>query len=488
MEKIKYFIIGAVVITLVLSTTGSIGIYDKNVEISSMGPILEVTTDKTVYSLGETVMTILTNVGDEMMNAGGPTITIYNEDNEIVYHESIRCWHELEPGEYIEWPWDQTNQQGCQVPSGEYVVEGSLSQYVDEAIFYILSDELDQSQTNYDEQCPGPVGYFPFNTSWNVSIAQSFIPTKEILTRVMLYAGKNVTVSRPYVLAIRDNLTGENLALVNVGPGEFMVIPNLSWIEFDFSDIIINIGETYYIISYTSNITDNTYVWGANCSDIYPNGTAHVSMDGGNIWEDAPQADLCFMTYGRDNQPPTAPNINGQTSGKAGKEYEYTITGSDPDGDELYVTIDWGDNTSSGLLGPYDGSYNITKKHAWEEKGNYTIKARAKDPYVWGPEGTLKVTMPKNKPKSSPMPSFGLSIVFFRGNALVYRHIENNPSITLRPYDNKVKWFCLGKPWFSSSHGYVGIDKYRGIIKPEPIEGENISFLFVIAKEVIVMK
>jgi len=111
----------------------------------------------------------------------------------------------------------------------------------------------------------------------------------------------------------------------------------------------------------------------------------------------AGETDTWLIKIESENQPPTAPNIEGQTYGKNGKEYEYTITGSDPNGDTLYVTIDWGDNTSSGLLGPYDGSYNITKKHKWDEKGEYTIKAGAKDPYGWGPEGTLEVTMPKNK-------------------------------------------------------------------------------------------
>ncbi len=101
-------------------------------------------------------------------------------------------------------------------------------------------------------------------------------------------------------------------------------------------------------------------------------------------------------TWALINTPPDAPMITGEKNGKKGKEYEYTITGSDPDGDMLYLIIDWGDNTSSGMLGPYDGSYEITMKHAWEE-GTYTIKAAARDLFVWGPEGTLEVTMPKSK-------------------------------------------------------------------------------------------
>jgi hypothetical protein len=260
-----------------------------------------------------------------------------------------------------------------------------------------LYDELDQYQTNYDEECPGPIGYYFFNTSWNISIAQSFTPTKEILTRVVLYVGKNVTASCPYVLAIRDNLTGENLALTSLNPYEFMVIPNLSWIEFDFDDIIISIGETYYMVSYTSNITDNTYLWGAICSDVYPNGTAYLSADGGKIWETPPHADLCFMTYGRNNQSPTAPIINGKTRGKAGKEYEYIFNATDPDGDNVKYYINWGDNTT------YEADFNssgteVMVKHKWTEDGTYNITAKAEDINgAQGPEGKLTVTMPKSK-------------------------------------------------------------------------------------------
>ena len=152
MKKNKYLLVGMVLITLVLSTAGSFGstiVDNKNAEIfrrypASMGAVLEVTTDKTVYNLGEPVTIFLTNVGDETLSGGGPIITIYDEEEEIVYQEATYCWHELEPGEYIEWPpWDQTNQQGQQVPVGEYVVEGFLSgggeNYVDNATFFIIN-------------------------------------------------------------------------------------------------------------------------------------------------------------------------------------------------------------------------------------------------------------------------------------------------------------------------------------------------------------
>ncbi len=98
------------------------------------------------------------------------------------------------------------------------------------------------------------------------------------------------------------------------------------------------------------------------------------------------------------NMPPDKPTITGQTNGNAGKEYKYIITGSDLDGDDIYVIIDWGDNTSSGWLGPYTGNYEISAKHIWDKEGTYTIKAKAKDIYgVESEWGTLEVTMPVNQ-------------------------------------------------------------------------------------------
>jgi len=152
MKKIKYPLIGMVLIMLIFSTIASLGSNvtdNKNSEVyirnpCSMGPELDVTTDKKEYNIGEPVTIFLTNIGDEILSAGGPIITIYDEDEEIVYQEGTYCWHELDPGEYIEWlPWDQTNQQGQQVPVGKYVAEGFLSgvseNYVDTETFFIIN-------------------------------------------------------------------------------------------------------------------------------------------------------------------------------------------------------------------------------------------------------------------------------------------------------------------------------------------------------------
>jgi len=140
----------------------------------------------------------------------------------------------------------------------------------------------------------------------------------EVLTRVEILIGKNstATATLPYVVAIRDDLTEENIVETSVDP-EDIVTDNYSWIEFDFDDIWVTPGETYYIVSYTENVSDNWYAWGANNdSESYPNGCMWTSLDGGDTWgnESAelnqgevmtlgaiPQNvtwDMCFKTYG----------------------------------------------------------------------------------------------------------------------------------------------------------------------------------------------
>ena len=71
-----------IVLFMVLTTMVVTGI------VEPQGAVLDVTTDKTLYILGEPVIIFLTNVGGELLSAGGPVITIYNSEDEIVYQEA----------------------------------------------------------------------------------------------------------------------------------------------------------------------------------------------------------------------------------------------------------------------------------------------------------------------------------------------------------------------------------------------------------------
>ena len=81
------------------------------------------------------------------------------------------------------------------------------------------------------------------------------------------------------------------------------------------------------------------------------------------------------------NQPyipikPSGPNIC-----KKEKFYEYSTNATDPDGDPIYYMWDWGDNTTSEWLGPFNSGQIHVASHNWSKWGLYKIKVKAKDVY-----------------------------------------------------------------------------------------------------------
>lgn len=95
------------------------------------------------------------------------------------------------------------------------------------------------------------------------------------------------------------------------------------------------------------------------------------------------------------NNPPNKPIITGEVKGKIEKEYEYTFSAIDPEGDNVSYYVDWGDGTNSNWQGPFTSGYELELSHNWTEKGEYTIKAKAKDKYQEGEWSQLKIKMPK---------------------------------------------------------------------------------------------
>jgi len=95
-----------------------------------------------------------------------------------------------------------------------------------------------------------------------------------------------------------------------------------------------------------------------------------------------------------ENSPPDRPIINGPSRGSPETEYEYIISTTDSDNDEIYFYVDWDDGTTSGWIGPHQSGEEITLEHIWVEQGTYDVRVKAKDSdeSEWG---TLSVRMPK---------------------------------------------------------------------------------------------
>jgi len=85
------------------------------------------------------------------------------------------------------------------------------------------------------------------------------------------------------------------------------------------------------------------------------------------------------------NDPPTAPSITGPTEGKVDREYEFTFKATDPDRNPVSFYIEWGDGETTGWTMDYNTGEKAEYSHSWSEKGNYTIRAKAKD--TFGLEG-----------------------------------------------------------------------------------------------------
>lgn len=95
------------------------------------------------------------------------------------------------------------------------------------------------------------------------------------------------------------------------------------------------------------------------------------------------------------NLPPDSPSIDGPSSGKAGEEQEFVLVTEDPEENDVYYYVDWGDGTDTDWIGPYSSNEEVNVKHTWTEKGTYLIKVKAKDTHDSESDWTTKeVTMP----------------------------------------------------------------------------------------------
>jgi len=96
------------------------------------------------------------------------------------------------------------------------------------------------------------------------------------------------------------------------------------------------------------------------------------------------------------NSPPSTPILRGPSRGTAGTIYNFSTYTIDQNNDLIFIWFDWGDDNSSGWLGPYNSAEECNAFHTWTSKGNYEIKVKAKD--IYGAESgwsdPLPITMP----------------------------------------------------------------------------------------------
>ncbi|MDQ1261607.1 MAG: Papain family cysteine protease, partial [Euryarchaeota archaeon] len=117
------------------------------------------------------------------------------------------------------------------------------------------------------------------------------------------------------------------------------------------------------------------------------------------------------LTIAVTNQLPSKPDKpQGTKTGIQQKSYSYTASAVDPDGDDVQITFDWGD-TSTSVTEFAKSATKISLSHAWERPGTYYVRARATD--RWGGQSAsstyLTVRINTNSPPKKPSSPMGVA-------------------------------------------------------------------------------
>ena len=211
----------------------------------------------------------------------------------------------------------------------------------------------------------------------------------------------------PYVPVVVSPLNGETEVDINV---------NLSWKGGDPDpgntvtyDVFLgsksppeyhgttgpHTGDPSYVVIYNPGPLQlyTTYFWKIVANDN------HGASNDSPIWT--------FSTE-EPNNAPDPPKITGPTSGKVGTSYIYKFNATDPEGNDVWYYIDWGDESQPvDWFGPFTSGIEVPRSHSFENQGTYIIYAKAKD--TFGAESdwaTLIVTMPRNRVINNPFLQF----------------------------------------------------------------------------------
>lgn len=272
-------------------------------------------------------------------------------------------------------------------------------------------DILDQYNTEVSGDVLVDSGCW-YSESWKY--AQSFTPSFTILTRIEIYMYKSGNGGwRSYTAEIKNTINGSNLTYALIEDCWYLPHED-SWIEFDFPDINVVPGQTYYLV-----LTPGECYWSLKFyfllyygqPDPYSRGEAWYLLEPYQQYNPYNQSwvkferngtptDFCFKTYGI-NLPPNQPSKpTGNLSGTAGEEYTYSSSTDDPEQRNISYWFDWGDGTNSGWIGPYQSGTICEASHIWSHEGSYSIVVKAKDEYdeesAWS--DPLSIAMPKNNP------------------------------------------------------------------------------------------
>ena len=213
-----------------------------------------------------------------------------------------------------------------------------------------ILDVLDQQQTTYT----GEERIQQLNSG---GLAQSFIPALTPLTKIsVLWIKSSGTPEFAYyTIEIRSDIHSTSyLRKITIDYSQIQT--GLYWYNWDFSDLSVTVGNTYWIVCYatTATIFSTQVKWCyGSPGDPYPNGMPMINYGPPLYWSAYDLwGDFCFKTYGiggTDNPPVVV--IETPTDGFTTSNPVLTVEG--------YVTDDIG-IASFGRKHEWTGDMRIT--------------------------------------------------------------------------------------------------------------------------------
>lgn len=246
--------------------------------------------------------------------------------------------------------------------------------------------------------------------------AQSFIAQTTSIGKAELYLNFNgacATSGGTITVGIRSTLTGVWLTSITRNQADLIAG---DWALFDFPDLSVTNGNTYYLVALTS---DRDLYWLASSANPYANGSHYYSTNGGSSWTNNTTYDHVFRIYDgalttvplakskvwrvklevqdgngntaqavRDvigNGYNTAPSVSAftvtPTSGTIATNFSFSATGSDPN------TVSWDNFLNYRFDTEGDGNYDAefgssaTTSKIYARSGIYTASVEARDRY-----------------------------------------------------------------------------------------------------------
>jgi hypothetical protein len=181
-----------------------------------------------------------------------------------------------------------------------------------------------------------------------------------------IYNGSTPTSPGPLIASVPFNVTGEGWVRINLSSPIPLNVQKDLWIAIEITS---SAGE-YPIGADKGPAVDKKGDW------LYHESFGWIEL------QDTPGKFDCNLNieaiiYGTPPDPPHKPS--GPTELQTKETGRFYTSTTDPDNHKIYYLFDWGDNTPTDWLGPYDSGERCEASHKWDEPGTYKIKVRAKD-------------------------------------------------------------------------------------------------------------